>query len=179
VKIAVNDNGFLLKLPKWKKLSYDEVVELLRAQYFEEHLINALERTEILRRRFRHVAVRSLMVLRNYLGREKSVWRQQLNADSLLRLIKKKFGINFPVLKETYREIMEDSMDLNNAIKFLDSLKEKEIRLVEIPYPSPFALNIFVLGEEDVVLMEDRKKIIKRLYEKITKVIELRQAVEE
>ncbi|AGK62120.1 ATP dependent helicase, Lhr family [Archaeoglobus sulfaticallidus PM70-1] len=173
VKIAVNDNGFMLKLPRRKVLSFDEILELMNVENFEEDLIKALDRTEILRRRFRHVAVRSLMVLRNYLGREKSVWRQQLSADSLLRLIKKKFGRNFPVLKETYREIMEDSMDLGNAIDFLTKLEKKEIKLTRIPFPSPFALNIFVLGEEDIVLMEDRKKVIQSLYEKITQVIEL------
>jgi ATP-dependent Lhr-like helicase len=150
------------------------MIELLNPENFNEHLVRALDRTEILRRRFRHVAVRSLMVLRNYLGREKSVWRQQLNADSLLRLIKKNFGNEFPVLKETYREIMEDSMDLENALDFLHKLKKMEVKFVRIPYPSPFALNIFVLGEEDVVLMEDRKKIIRSLYEKITRLIELR-----
>jgi ATP-dependent Lhr-like helicase len=175
VKIAINDNGFLLKLPKRKKLSYSEILDLLSPEHFRDNLISALDRTEILRRRFRHVAVRSLMVLRNYLGREKSVWRQQLNADSLLRLIKKNFGIEFPVLRETYREIMEDSMDLENAISFLERLKNMDLRIIRIPYPSPFALNIFVLGEEDVVLMEDRKKIIKSLYEKITRMIELRE----
>ncbi len=179
VKIAVNDNGFLLKLPYRKRLTKEEIMELLRPENFVDHLVKALDRTEILRRRFRHVAVRSLMVLRNYLGREKSVWRQQLNADSLLRLIKKNFGNEFPVLKETYREIMEDSMDLDNAIDFLGRLKDMEIKIARIPYPSPFALNIFVLGEEDVVLMEDRKKIIRSLYEKITRLIELRAEVQD
>ncbi|MBO8182145.1 MAG: ATP-dependent helicase [Archaeoglobus sp.] len=174
VKIAINDNGFMLKLPYRKRLSKEEIIELLSPENFVDHLVRALDRTEILRRRFRHVAVRSLMVLRNYLGREKSVWRQQLNADSLLRLIKKNFGNDFPVLKETYREIMEDSMDLENAVDFLNRLRQMEIRLARTPYPSPFALNIFVLGEEDVVLMEDRKKIIRSLYEKITRLIELR-----
>jgi len=174
VKIAVNDNGFMLKLPYRKRLTKDEILELLRPDNFVDHLVKALDRTEILRRRFRHVSVRSLMVLRNYLGREKSVWRQQLNADSLLRLIKKNFGNDFPVLRETYREIMEDSMDLENAIDFLRKIEHMEVKLAKMPYPSPFALNIFVLGEEDVVLMEDRKKIIRNLYEKIARLIELR-----
>ncbi|HID42395.1 MAG TPA: ATP-dependent helicase, partial [Archaeoglobaceae archaeon] len=100
VQIALNDNGFMLILPK--QLRNQEILELFSIQNFEEHLKKSLDITEILRRRFRHVAVRSLMILRNYLGREKSVWRQQLNSDSLLRLLKKNFP-DFPVLKETYR----------------------------------------------------------------------------
>jgi ATP-dependent Lhr-like helicase len=173
VRIALNDNGFMLVMPYNRKLTDEEIMEMLTPENFKEHLVKALDRTEILRRRFRHVAVRSFMVLRNYLGREKSVWRQQLSADSLLRLIQKNFGNNFIVLRETYREIMEDSMDLKNAMDYLNRVKHMEIKITNILYPSPFAFNIFVLGEEDVVLMEDRKKIIRELHEKISRIIEV------
>jgi ATP-dependent Lhr-like helicase len=175
VQIALNDNGFMLMLPATKALKNSEIFELFKTEDFREHLIKALDRTEILRRRFRHVAVRSLMVLRNYLGREKSVWKQQLNADTLLRLVKKNFP-GFPILKETYREIMEDSMDLQNALDYLSRIDEIEIKIVRTPYPSPFALNIYILGEEDIVLMEDRRKVLRALHEKILQVIALQTA---
>ena len=173
VQIALNDNGFLLKLPKTKELSDTEIISLFSLKNFREDLISSLEKTEILRRRFRHVAVRSFMILRNYLGREKSVWRQQMNADSILRLIKRIFGNNFPVLKETYREIVEDSMDIENAEDYLSKIENKEIKIkiVRTPYPSPFSLNLYILGEEDIVLMEDRRKILKLLHEKILEVV--------
>jgi ATP-dependent Lhr-like helicase len=172
VQMALNDNGFMLLLPATKTLKNSEIVELFDAKDFKDHLMKALDRTEILRRRFRHVTVRSFMVLRNYLGREKSVWRQQLNSDTLLRLIKRNFGEDFPVLKETYREIMEDSMDLRNALDYLAKIgKSIGIKIVRTPYPSPFALNIYLLGEEDVVLMEDRRKVLKALHEKILQII--------
>jgi len=172
VQIALNDNGFMLILPRNKSLTNSEILELFTTENFKEYLMRALDRTEILRRRFRHVAVRSMMILRNYLGREKSVWRQQMNADTLLRLIRKNFGDNFPVLKETYREIMEDSMDLRNALDYLSKIgKSIEVRIVRLPYPSPFALNLYVLGEEDVVLMEDRRKVLRELHERILQII--------
>ena len=170
VQMTLNDNGFALILPSSKRLKDSEVVRLFNPENFELDLKRSLEKTEILRRRFRHVAVRSMMILRNYLGREKSVWRQQLNADSLLRLLKKYYP-DFVVLRETYREIMEDTMDLSNAIDFLNKVGNMEIRVVRVPYPSPFALNIYVLGEEDVVLMEDKKRIIRQLHEKIMQTI--------
>ncbi len=171
VQIALNDNGFMLILPLTKVLRDREIIELFSVESFKEHLIKALDRTEILRRRFRHVAVRSMMILRNYLGREKSVWRQQLNADTLLRLLKRNFP-EFPVLKETYREIMEDSMDLKNALDYLERIgSEVKVKITRTPYPSPFAFNIYMLGEEDVVLMEDRRKVLKALHEKILQII--------
>jgi len=172
VQIALNDNGFMLILPPSKVLRNEEIMELFSVDDFKEHLIRALDRTEILRRRFRHVAVRSMMILRNYLGREKSVWRQQLNADTLLKMLKRYFP-EFPVLKETYREIMEDSMDLKNALDYLKRIGDGiEVRILRTPYPSPFAFNVYVLGEEDVVLMEDRRKVLKALHEKVMQIIE-------
>jgi ATP-dependent Lhr-like helicase len=169
VQIALNDNGFMLILPRY--LRNREILELFSMEGFVEHLRKSLDRTEVLRRRFRHVAVRAMMILRNYLGREKSVWRQQMNSDSILRLIKRNFP-DFPVLRETYREIMEDSMDLKNALDYLSRVgNEIEVRINRIPYPSPFAFNLYVLGEEDVVLMEDRRRVLRALHEKIMQII--------
>jgi ATP-dependent Lhr-like helicase len=171
VQMAVNDNGFALILPQHRPLSDSEIEALFILPEFEEHLKRAIERTEIFRRRFRHVAVRSFMVLKNYLGKEKSVWRQQMNADSILRFLRRYFP-EFPVLRETYREIIEDSMDIQNAIDFLSKVgKEIEISIVRVPYPSPFAFNLYLLGEEDVVLMEDMRKVLRELHEKVMSVI--------
>ncbi len=172
VQMAVSDNGFALILPPHKRLSDAEIEALFMLPEFEEHLKRALDRTEMLRRRFRHVAVRSFMVLRNYLGKEKSVWRQQLSADSILSFLRRNYP-DFPVLKETYREIMEDAMDIMNALDYLRRVgRSVELRIVRTPYPSPFAFNLYLLGEEDVVLMEDRRKVLRELHEKVMSVIQ-------
>ena len=171
VQMSISDNGFALILPKDKTLSDEEIRSLFDLSNFEEDLKKSLDRTEILRRRFRHVAVRSLMILRNYLGKEKSVWKQQLSADMLLSMLKRKYP-DFPVLKETYREIMEDSMDLENAIDYISKIgREVELKIIRIPYPSPFSFNLYVLGEEDVVLMEDKRKILRELHERVLEFI--------
>ncbi len=164
VRMALNDNGFMLRV----ELSDEEILNLFTSKNFREELIASLERTEILKRRFRHVAVRSFMILRKYMGREKSVWRQQLNAETLLRLLKEKMP-DFPVLKETYREIVENTMHIDEAIDFLNRVEggEKEVVIRHLPYPSPFSYNIYLMGDEDAVLMEDRKRILMELHEKV------------
>lgn len=168
VQFTVNDNGFVLILPKSRSLKVDEIEALFDMAGFRDDLVESLMKTEILRRRFRHVAVRSFMILRNYLGREKSVWRQQLNADTLLKLLLKNFGRDFPVIKETFREIMEDAMDISNALDYLSRIgKGVRLEITRVPYPSPFGLNLYVMGDEDVVLMEDRRKVLKELHQKI------------
>lgn len=172
VQMGISDNGFVLILPENKRLSDAEIEGLFFIPEFENHLRKALDRTELLRRRFRHVAVRSLMILRNYLGKEKSVWRQQFSADSILSFLKRYYP-DFPVLKETYREIMEDAMNIDDAIDFLSRVgREVELCIVKTPYPSPFAFNLYLLGEEDVVLMEDRRKVLRELHEKVMGVIQ-------
>ncbi len=170
VKICLTDNGFMLKLPF--RLKKDEIMDLFDLKNFREDLISSLEKTELLKRRFRHVAVRSLMILRNYLGKEKSVYKQQISADNILKLIKKRYP-NFPILKETYREIVEDYMDVENAMRYLSRIG-KNVEIVETPMVSPFALNMYLVGEEDVVLMADRREILRKLHEMIVERISKR-----
>lgn len=173
VGIAISDNGFMLILPKEKVLSENEVKELFQVEDLRETLKRALDNTELLKRRFRHVANRGLLILRRYMGRKKSLSRQQLNAQTLLRLLKKNYP-EFPLLKEVYREIMEDKMDIENAEIFLSWVREGKIKVVveHNELPSPFAFNLEVIGASDVVLMEDRRELIKQLHSKIMRLIE-------
>lgn len=172
VGIAISDNGFMLILPKEKTLNEEEIKELFQVENLRETLKRALDNTELLKRRFRHVANRGLLILRRYMGRKKSLNRQQLNAQTLLRLLKKNYP-DFPLLKEVYREIMEDKMDIENAELFLSWVKGGKIKVVfeHNELPSPFAFNLEVIGASDVVLMEDRRELIKQLHSKIMKLI--------
>ncbi|AHF80373.1 ATP-dependent helicase [Thermococcus paralvinellae] len=172
VGIAISDNGFMLILPREKRLSEEEIRALFQLEDLRETLKKALDNTELLKRRFRHVANRGLLILRRYMGRKKSLSRQQLNAQTLLRLLKKNYP-DFPLLKEVYREIMEDKMDIDNAELFLKWVKEGKINIVfeQNELPSPFAFNLEVIGASDVVLMEDRRELIKQLHRKIMAMI--------
>lgn len=172
VGVAIGDNGFILLLPIDKRLNEEDVVALFEIEDLRDILKRALDNTELLKRRFRHVANRGLLILRRYMGRKKSLSRQQLNAQTLLRLLKKNYP-DFPLLKEVYREIMEDKMDIENAGLFLKWVREGEVKLAfeQNTLPSPFAFNLEVIGASDVVLMEDRRELIKQLHRKIMAII--------
>lgn len=188
VKVSISDNGFILTIPpetieqrfyslfEIKKISKEnrvnprELVKLVNSKNFEKLLVKSLENTELIKRKFRHVASRSLMILRNYKGHEISVEKQQMSAERLIKIVKKIKG--FPVLEETYREILEDFMDFKNAKKIIERIEKGEIEYEFLPMldvPSPFAHNLFAISESDVVLMEDRKKLLMKLHEKIIK----------
>jgi ATP-dependent Lhr-like helicase len=145
-----------------------EIVKLVNSKNFEDLLKKSLENTELFKRKFRHNAARALMILRNYKGHEISVEKQQMSAERLIKVVKKIKG--FPVLEENYREILEDFMDYKNAKKILEMIERGKIKYEFMPLldvPSPFAHNLFVISESDVVLMEDRKKLLLELHKKI------------
>ncbi len=175
VKITITDNGFMLTIPfhedaDWiglfKKLTPSNIVETLKA---------TLRRTEMLKRRFRHCAVRSFMILRRYKGREKSLTRIQLNAEELLKALEE--IPDFPVLKETYREILEDYMHIDAAREVLEKIHNGSIRLELFgpsSIPSPFAHSIVVHGYSDVVLMEDMRRMLALLHDRVIEYLKMK-----
>ncbi|MDI3475037.1 MAG: ATP-dependent helicase Lhr and Lhr-like helicase [Thermococcaceae archaeon] len=172
VGVAISDNGFSLIVPHDKRLTEDEIRELFNLEDLRGTLKKALDNTELLKRRFRHVANRGLLILRRYVGRDKSLSRQQMMAVTLLKILKKHYP-DFPLLREVYREIMEDKMDVESAELFLSWVREGRIGLVieHNRLPSPFAFHLEVIGSSDVVLMEDRRELIKELHRKIMAII--------
>ena len=77
VEIRISDNGFLLT-PK-KNVIMIRVLKYLRSDKLKDILMTAIDKTEILRRRFRHCATRSLMILRNYKGKKKRVGKNRFS----------------------------------------------------------------------------------------------------
>lgn len=168
VGVILSDNGFAMLVPGGGELDIKQLVVQLASCDLETLLKENIRRTELMRRRFRHCAARSFLVLRNYKGYKISVGKQQVSSQKLLNVIE---GIDreFPVIKETYREILEDTMDIKRAKLVLQWLQEGELKLgvISTEVPSPFAHNLIVLGEADVILMEDRKKRLLKLYEAV------------
>ncbi|MCE4617819.1 MAG: ATP-dependent helicase, partial [Desulfurococcales archaeon] len=170
VRITITDNGFLLmlKMKPTKKLIKNLIDRVLESDA-RKTLENVVKHTELMKRRFRHVAQRSFMILRRYKGRERSPERLQLSAQHLLKILLKNYP-NHPVVKETYREILEDYMDIANAERVLDWMRKGEVRVTvkgPLRYPSPFAHMMVVRGHSDIVLMEDRKRLLALLHQKI------------
>jgi ATP-dependent Lhr-like helicase len=109
--------------------------------------------------------MRALMILRNYKGRVKSVGKQQVKSGFILDAVKKISG-EFPILKEARREVLEDVMDIANAKKIIELVKEGKIKIkfVQTSIPSPFSLNLIMQGRMDLLKMEDKIEFLKRVY---------------
>ncbi len=175
VGIMINDNGFVIVIDsgiKTNKKDVDEIISELTGKNLVRLIKDNIRRTEMMKRRFRHCAARGFMILRNYKGIKISVRKQQFNAEALLKATEQ-ISPDFPILKETYREIMEDVMDLPRAKDIISRIKsgELEYKIIETPLPSPFSHIMITFGEPDIVMMKDRRKHLRELRKQVLSII--------
>ena len=168
VGINITDNGFVLVVPSSIKLSKATISELIKnacGMNMRLTLTQNIRRTEMMKRRFRYCAARSFMILRNYKGKKISVRRQQVNSQLILKAAEE-ISRDFPIIKETYREIFEDVMDLPRAERILKGISRGDIayKIIETAVPSPFSHTMITFGEADVILMKDRRRHIRELH---------------
>lgn len=177
VRVTVTDNAFMLTMPDVRtNIDLRRLIDSVTPENVDKLIQRVLRNTELLKRRFRHCAERAFMLLRRYRGREKDPHRLQLNAQTLLEAVEE--IPDFPILREAYREILEDYMDINNARLVLTWLREGKVRIAffgPTTVPSPFAHHIIARGYSDVVLMEDRRKLIMELHSKVMEIIKSRR----
>jgi len=162
VEVGISDRGFYLSMEEFSK---KDIFYGLTEDNLEEILREAIEKTDILKKRFRHCATRALMILRNYKGERKNVKRQQMKTHFLITSVKK-ISRDFPILKEAKREVLEDLMDLENAKKVLWWIKSEKIKIREdfVKVPSPFALNLILQGHLDLMRIEDKQDFLRRMH---------------
>lgn len=173
ISLTISDNGFMLSLPEKTSVSIEELIDTVKSTDLELLAKECVEKTEIMKRRFRHVASRGLMILKNYRGNRISVNKQQISAGTLLKIcldIK-----DFPLIKETFREILYDAMDLESAKFILNSIETKR-KKIEIcrksTLPSPFAHNLVLRWQSDILNAEGKRELLERLHSRIIKAIE-------
>lgn len=171
IELGISDNGFFLA--SHSKMNIDKALKDVNPKNLREILEQAIEKTEVFKRRFRHCATRSLMILRSYKGRRKSVGKQQMKSGFLLGSVKR-IGDDFPILKETRREVLEDLMDIDNSGQVLKWIGEGKIKVekISIDLPSPFAFNLIMQGYADLLRIEDKIEFLKRMHKQVLARIE-------
>jgi len=177
VEIGISDNGFYIASEKG--INGVKALKILKSEKLGLVLHMAIDKTEVLKRRFRHCATRALMILRNYNGRKMRVGRQQVSSMILMSAVKR-ISPNFSILKEARREVLQDLMDIENAKLILKQIEDKKIRVKQITttIPSPFALNLVMQGHLDVMRMEDKMEFLRRMHQMILAKIGLKHRME-
>ena len=175
VELGLTDNGFYASYEK--NVNVSAALKLLKSEKMDLIMNAAIEKTEILKRRFRHCAARSLMILRNYMGKRKRVGRQQVSSMILINAVKR-ISPDFCILKEARREVLEDLMDLPTTKNLIKAIEERKIKIknVQTDMPSPFAFKIVLDCHTDLLKIEDKMDFLKRMHARIMEKIQEKAA---
>ncbi|MCD1294748.1 helicase [Methanocella sp. CWC-04] len=167
VTLSVSDSGFFISVPLSKKLDIKGYMESLDETMAKEILRESLEESQLLKRMFRINATRSLMILRNYKGHQKSARRQQVSADMMLSFAHRLD--NFSVLEESYREIIEDKLEIDHIQQIVRAIKggDMEVVVINVDSPSPLSFGVASLSASDVVLAEDKTSLLKEFHRRV------------
>jgi len=167
VSVAVADNGFTLSMPLNRKVDVAGLLADLDPEDVAPLLRDAIDGTDLLQRYFRINATRALMILKRYKGHEKSASQQQVSSEMLLGFAEELD--DFAVVEETYREIIEDKLDLARIERVLGRIRDGDIEVTRITVnsPTPRAFGLATLMASDVVLAEDESAALQNFHRRV------------
>jgi ATP-dependent Lhr-like helicase len=142
-----SDDGIIVHLPDADELGvggFASLAELVAIDpdELEDLVVGELSSSALFGSRFRENAGRSLLIPRAYPGKRTPLWQQRLKSQSLLEVARK--YDDFPIVLETFRECLQDVLDLPALKGVLAKLRRREISLVEVETQSasPFASSL-------------------------------------
>lgn len=165
VDVTWGDDGIVLRLPE-SDAPPDLDVLLPAAEEVETELTQALAGTALFASRFRENAARALLLPRRHPGRRQPLWVQRRRAADLLA-VASRFE-RFPLILETYREVLCDVFDLEGLREVLLCMRDRRIavRVADTRQASPYACALLFgyaanfLYEGDAPLAERRAQML-------------------
>jgi ATP-dependent Lhr-like helicase len=164
LKIVVADLGWSITLPEGSRIGLDDIPGLLILEGFEDDVLDGLDRGELLSRRFRHVAATALMVLRRPEGGRTKVGGLLWVSQRLYPLVKAACP-DHPLLRETRREVLEETLDAPRAREWLES--QPIVRFRALEGPSPFASAWIDPGGPEPLRFESPDDALRRLHQRL------------
>ena len=146
ITVSVNDYGFELLAPKgypMAELIEDFSDQLLDHSHLERDLKNALNLSELQRRRFRAIAQIAGLMNRGFPGSSKSTGQLQISASLLFDVFTRHEPQN-RLLQQAQREVLEEQLELSRLESALQRAARQEWLHVQTPRPSPLAFPLLV-----------------------------------
>ena len=146
ITVSVNDYGFELLAPKGYPMA--ELVEdhsdlLLDRQNLKRDLQNALNLSELQRRRFRAIAQIAGLMNRGFPGSSKSTGQLQISASLLFDVFSRHEPEN-RLLRQAQREVLEEQLELPRLEAALERAAVQKWLHVSTPRPGPLAFPLLV-----------------------------------
>ncbi|HET9346374.1 MAG TPA: DEAD/DEAH box helicase [Candidatus Limnocylindrales bacterium] len=143
VQTIWSDDGIAIRLPD-AEVALDGVTGLLfpDPDEVEDLVVSQVASSALFASRFRENATRALLLPRRRPGTRTPLWQQRQRAADLLA-VASRYG-SFPILVETYREVLSDVFDLPALRDVLGGIQGREIAVhgVETVRASPFASSL-------------------------------------
>ena len=136
-----SDDGILLRFPDADSPPDTALVHLDPGE-LEELLVSEVGESALFSAKFREAAARALLLPRRRPGTRTPLWLQRRKAANLLE-VTRDYG-SFPIMLETYRDVMQDHFDLPALNTILSDIQKRSIRVVEVDTdsPSPFVSSL-------------------------------------
>ena len=142
VQVQTTDDGIMLRLPNLAGDPPLELVQSLAADEAQTLILDEVSGSSLFGARFRMNAARALLLPRGNPKRRMPLWLQRLKSADLLQAVRE--FPSFPILVETYREVMQDAFDLDGLREVLRRVSSRvlPIHVVRTALPSPFARSL-------------------------------------
>jgi ATP-dependent Lhr-like helicase len=139
-----SDDGIAVRLPEGVEQDGAalEGALLLDPDEIEDLLMRELGGSALFAARFRENAARALLLPRRRPGQRTPLWMQRQRSADLLA-VASQYG-SFPIVLETYREVLRDVFDMPALRDVLVSIRDRRVRVVSVETrsASPFASSL-------------------------------------
>ena len=142
VQVQTTDDGIMLRLPDLGTIAPLSVILGMNAAEASQLVMEEVGSTSLFGARFRMNAARALLLPRGNPRRRMPLWLQRLKALDLLQTVQQ--FPSFPILVETYRDVLQDAFDMPGLQSVLNEIEARQIKVhvVETSFPSPFAASL-------------------------------------
>ncbi len=165
--ITANDFGFSLTTSEDYDFSIieKEFCYLVDKQNLEEDLENAINLSELRKRRFKNIAQISGLVNQNNPSKSKTSSQLQISS-SLFYDVFTKYEEDHLLIKQAHKEVKEYELENHRITNSLERLSKLKIMLKETKSPSPFAFPLLVERLKNTLSNESIEKRVEKLIKK-------------
>jgi len=142
VQVQTTDDGVMLRMPELGTLPPIQSLLGLSPAEAEQLVMEEVGGSSLFGARFRMNAGRALLLPRGMPNKRMPLWLQRLKSLDLLQTVQQ--FPSFPILVETYREVLQDAFDIDGLKRVLAALDAGEIavHVVQTDAASPFAASL-------------------------------------
>lgn len=165
VEYVYNDEGILFHILGYVD-QLKNIFRLISRHSVKEDLIHLLPATPLFSMNLRYNLSRSLLISTKNGGKRVPLWIQRLRSAEMAQSISK--ISDHPIIVETYRECLQDLLDLESLILVLDQIYTDQIQVIDVyaskpsSFTSELSFNFHQIYQyvEDLPIAERRNQLL-------------------